>query len=239
MAHEHRQAAPLDGDRLAFLDRRRGRTRSRRAPAPRRRGSSGRSAARRRRPTPTAADRAGRDIEEIAPRRSAERRVCQVRIASPRCSFRVSSRYRAARLRPAATAARQGRARPHRRVNWAFFLHSPQALVQPEPRRDSRALRHYTQPRLAERPLARRSEIAVDLALYQPDIAQNTGTLLRLGACLGVRVHIIHPTGFPFSRQDAEARRARLSRARRFRRARQLRRSSTPGGGTQAGGWCC
>jgi tRNA (cytidine/uridine-2'-O-)-methyltransferase len=41
--------------------------------------------------------------------------------------------------------------------------------------------------------------MAVDLALYQPDIAQNTGTLLRLGACLGVRVHIIHPTGFPFS----------------------------------------
>ena len=41
--------------------------------------------------------------------------------------------------------------------------------------------------------------MAVDLALYQPDIAQNTGTLLRLGACLGVRVHIIHPTGFAFS----------------------------------------
>jgi tRNA (cytidine/uridine-2'-O-)-methyltransferase len=39
----------------------------------------------------------------------------------------------------------------------------------------------------------------IDLALYQPDIAQNTGTLLRLGACLGVMVHIIHPTGFQFS----------------------------------------
>ena len=39
----------------------------------------------------------------------------------------------------------------------------------------------------------------VELALYQPDIPQNTGTLLRLGACLGVRVHIIHPTGFAFS----------------------------------------
>jgi tRNA (cytidine/uridine-2'-O-)-methyltransferase len=36
--------------------------------------------------------------------------------------------------------------------------------------------------------------------LYQPDIALNTGTLLRLGACLDVPVHIIHPTGFPFSR---------------------------------------
>ena len=41
--------------------------------------------------------------------------------------------------------------------------------------------------------------MTVELALYQPDIAQNTGTLLRLGACLGVRVHIIHPTGFAFS----------------------------------------
>lgn len=41
---------------------------------------------------------------------------------------------------------------------------------------------------------------ACALALYQPDIALNTGTLLRLGACLGVPVHIIHPTGFPFSR---------------------------------------
>ena len=44
--------------------------------------------------------------------------------------------------------------------------------------------------------------MTVDLALYQPDIAQNTGTLLRLGACLGVRLHIIHPTGFPFSRRE-------------------------------------
>ena len=41
--------------------------------------------------------------------------------------------------------------------------------------------------------------MTVDLALYQPDIAQNTGTLLRLGACLGVMVHIVHPTGFQFS----------------------------------------
>lgn len=39
----------------------------------------------------------------------------------------------------------------------------------------------------------------VDLALYQPDIANNTGTLIRLGACLGTTIHVIHPTGFPFS----------------------------------------
>jgi tRNA (cytidine/uridine-2'-O-)-methyltransferase len=34
------------------------------------------------------------------------------------------------------------------------------------------------------------------LALYEPDIPQNTGALLRLGACLGVGVDIIEPCGF-------------------------------------------
>jgi len=42
----------------------------------------------------------------------------------------------------------------------------------------------------------------VELALYQPEIAQNTGTLLRLGACFGVPVHIIHPTGFPLNQRS-------------------------------------
>jgi tRNA (cytidine/uridine-2'-O-)-methyltransferase len=37
------------------------------------------------------------------------------------------------------------------------------------------------------------------IALYQPDIAQNTGTILRLCACLGVEAHIIGPAGFPTS----------------------------------------
>lgn len=35
------------------------------------------------------------------------------------------------------------------------------------------------------------------IALYQPDIAQNTGTILRLCACLGVEAHIVEPAGFP------------------------------------------
>jgi len=34
------------------------------------------------------------------------------------------------------------------------------------------------------------------LALYEPDIPQNCGTILRLGACLGVAVDIIEPCGF-------------------------------------------
>jgi tRNA (cytidine/uridine-2'-O-)-methyltransferase len=46
------------------------------------------------------------------------------------------------------------------------------------------------------------------LALYQPDIAQNTGTILRLAACLGVGVDVIDPTGFDMS--DRALRRAGL-----------------------------
>lgn len=37
------------------------------------------------------------------------------------------------------------------------------------------------------------------IALYQPDIPQNAGTILRLGACLGVPVDIIGPVGFDLS----------------------------------------
>jgi tRNA (cytidine/uridine-2'-O-)-methyltransferase len=38
---------------------------------------------------------------------------------------------------------------------------------------------------------------AMRIALYEPDIPQNTGTILRLAACLGVEAHIIEPAGFP------------------------------------------
>ncbi|MEQ1943307.1 tRNA (cytidine(34)-2'-O)-methyltransferase [Mesorhizobium sp. VNQ89] len=37
------------------------------------------------------------------------------------------------------------------------------------------------------------------IALYQPDIAGNTGTILRMAACLGVAVDIIEPAGFDLS----------------------------------------
>lgn len=61
-------------------------------------------------------------------------------------------------------------------------------------------MRHYTPGKFARR-LPEGSKIPLHLALYQPDIAQNTGSMLRLGACLGVTIHIIHPTGFPFSQK--------------------------------------
>jgi tRNA (cytidine/uridine-2'-O-)-methyltransferase len=44
------------------------------------------------------------------------------------------------------------------------------------------------------------------LALYEPDIPQNTGAMLRLGACLGVAVDLIEPFGFLW--EDRRLRRA-------------------------------
>ena len=46
----------------------------------------------------------------------------------------------------------------------------------------------------------------LQIALYQPDIPGNTGTILRLTACLGLTVHIIEPAGFDIS--DRNLRRA-------------------------------
>ena len=40
------------------------------------------------------------------------------------------------------------------------------------------------------------------IALYEPDIPQNTGTILRLGACLGVPVHIVGPAAFDSSERN-------------------------------------
>jgi tRNA (cytidine/uridine-2'-O-)-methyltransferase len=37
------------------------------------------------------------------------------------------------------------------------------------------------------------------VALFEPDIPQNTGTILRFAACLGLQAHIIEPAGFPTS----------------------------------------
>ena len=34
------------------------------------------------------------------------------------------------------------------------------------------------------------------IALYKPDIPQNTGAIIRLSACLNIKVHIIEPCGF-------------------------------------------
>lgn len=46
----------------------------------------------------------------------------------------------------------------------------------------------------------------LNLVLYQPDIPQNLGAMLRLSACLQARVHIVEPCGFPLD--DQKLRRA-------------------------------
>jgi len=51
------------------------------------------------------------------------------------------------------------------------------------------------------------------LALFEPDIPQNAGALLRLAACLGVEVDLIEPLGFLFG--DRRLRRAALDYAAR------------------------
>lgn len=42
-------------------------------------------------------------------------------------------------------------------------------------------------------------QTGIRIALYQPDIAGNTGTILRMAACLGLAVDIIEPAGFDLS----------------------------------------
>ena len=46
------------------------------------------------------------------------------------------------------------------------------------------------------------------ISLFEPDIAANTGTIIRLGACMNVAIDIIEPCGFPFG--DASLKRAGL-----------------------------
>jgi tRNA (cytidine/uridine-2'-O-)-methyltransferase len=50
--------------------------------------------------------------------------------------------------------------------------------------------------------------VGLRIALFEPDIPQNTGTIMRLAACLGAEAHIIEPAGFPTT--DRAFRRAGL-----------------------------
>jgi len=44
----------------------------------------------------------------------------------------------------------------------------------------------------------------VKIALYQPDIPQNVGAMIRLCACLGVELDIIEPCGFPWNERKVK-----------------------------------
>ena len=42
----------------------------------------------------------------------------------------------------------------------------------------------------------------MNIVLFEPDIPQNTGTILRMGACLDLKIHIIEPCGFVFRKEN-------------------------------------
>ena len=56
---------------------------------------------------------------------------------------------------------------------------------------------NITEPGRAPAAAPDKAAAALCLALYQPDIPQNAGTLLRACACLGVAAALIEPAGFP------------------------------------------
>jgi tRNA (cytidine/uridine-2'-O-)-methyltransferase len=60
----------------------------------------------------------------------------------------------------------------------------------------------------------------MEIALFQPDIPPNTGTILRLCACLDVGAHIIEPAGFPVS--DRAFRRAGMDYLEQVRLTRHI-----------------
>jgi tRNA (cytidine/uridine-2'-O-)-methyltransferase len=79
--------------------------------------------------------------------------------------------------------------------------------------------------------------MALRLALYEPDIPQNAGAILRLAACLGVAVDIIGPCGFVFA--DRHLRRVGMDYLRHARMTQhpswQAFRAARTGGDTEAG----
>lgn len=60
-------------------------------------------------------------------------------------------------------------------------------------------LRNLTSPLQLALACDGQTDITVRLALYQPDIPQNTGAMVRLCACLGVSLDVIEPCGFTFT----------------------------------------
>ena len=76
------------------------------------------------------------------------------------------------------------------------------------------------------------------LALYEPDIPQNTGTILRLAACLDVAVDVIGPTGFDMSDRALRRAGARLPRPRGDRAPPELCRVRWRRAGRVARGSC-
>jgi len=46
------------------------------------------------------------------------------------------------------------------------------------------------------------NQISISLSLYQPDIPQNVGAAMRLCACMGMKLNLIEPFGFPWKEKE-------------------------------------
>lgn len=77
----------------------------------------------------------------------------------------------------------------------------------------------------------------IRIALYQPDIAGNTGTILRMAACFGIAVDIIEPAGFDLS--DRTLRRAGMDYLEMAALTRHLDFALSKRGGRPKAGACC
>jgi len=47
--------------------------------------------------------------------------------------------------------------------------------------------------------LTKKDSLLLKIVLFQPEIAQNMGAIVRLCACFGISLGVIEPCGFPFS----------------------------------------
>src|SRR6202030_4811054 len=114
----------------------------------------------------------------------------------PYPSFRSSHPRCEPRPFPAQEGFRRRTDRSHPAWGRSEATHTGGVLLAPLPGECKCRLAGTHSPVL---PAPDRPDSAMRIALYQPDIPQNTGTVLRLCACLGIEAHIIAPAGFPTS----------------------------------------
>src|SRR6266567_7644752 len=157
----------------------------------------------------------GRDIEKIAACRfgrsgcGGHGRILSCRSIRPRCEPGGSGRSPPAADGPAAAGPEERRqAARSGGVLLAPLLGSCKPSMA-APTTDRRPMQIFAAPHAPSARIPVWSDepamgavnevMPIRLALFQPDIAPNTATILRLCACLGIEAHIIEPAGFPVS----------------------------------------
>src|SRR6185503_8326727 len=147
-------------------------------------------------------DRAGRDVQEVASRVLRRRHGRHVLSLSPGWLM-SSARGEKPREYSLGGGGGAGCGSPSRKgrdgASAGVYWHPCGASASPlsgETRRAAQvigghALRCTREGRFHDR------TSSVRITLYEPDIPQNAGTILRLCACLGIEAHIVEPAGFP------------------------------------------